>query len=109
VNETERTKRNNIGKWNREEKPGEKKILQIRIEIVELSVECQGCTYQENSEKNKAFPENREVFSNLREIIASSEGDNRKKSNKKKLSKMTQRFPITREEEYETSAEEKCP
>jgi hypothetical protein len=76
--------------------------------VIELSIESQWSSDEENSEEDKTLAEDRKVFLDFRKVITAHEWDNWEECDEGQFSKMTERFPVTREEENETRAEEQC-
>jgi hypothetical protein len=106
VNDCQCAKRDEISKRNREEKPGEKESPRITLEVVELTIESEWCTDEEDSEKDEALSEYREIFLHFWEIVSAHKWDDRKECDEDEFREVTERLPITGKEEDESCTQE---
>lgn len=108
MSDRESPKWDDIGKRYREKKPGEEEWFWITLEVIELAIESEWGTYQENSEENKALPENWEIFFYFREVVTTKEWDNGEECDEDKLGKMSERFPVAGKKENQPCTEKQC-
>jgi len=74
--------------------------------MIELTIEGEWSSDEENAEEDKTLTEDRKVFFYFWEIVTTDQWDDGKECDEDKFGKMTERFPVTRKEENQTCTEQ---